>query len=539
MNVLENDIFNNETVEESTDVLKETENEVSVSEPEETVDDISENGASDVDTAAEESESTGSDDEPEESSETVDGEEPTDDEEDERPICPRCEKGRVDEDHDYCKKCEKELAGNRIPLAAWIFGILSLVVSLLAFVVVCLDSAPALQVLEGDMEAKDKNWYNAYTAYSGVDDVVSQVTDILGDNIISRSVMKGCGVKAKEFDSVVHCYSPLDAVSYMSYIFDENDDGYIQHHKDIKKYSELSDRYKNTYSALEDILSQLKDNKDADGNKVISEMEAVRGTENVDDVFLDYFIYNVAGYCGFDDEKILGYIEKIDKTAKSKNEDFSWLYYNVYADTLVKCGREEEALPLLKDLASQDVSDGQTYIKMLKIYILQQDIDSAKKLIEEFSDNNHVDGSEADATYIMRIILARTQGDYDTAEALANEALQSYDNTPELDRQLALVYLYKGDYGKAYDSAFKADDTAYMMYYYYGDSSSYTDEVLFTLYLTAYLCKENNCENEHADYLDEIIDSYKEAEIPEKIQSIIDGKAKVKNILTEGVCDLL
>lgn len=532
----ENAAEENETVENETDEDGQSQEEAENSDEE--------------DSHAEGTESEESEDEENETAETDENaengeEEAPEENEQGEIICTACHKNTVANGHKYCRKCEKKLVKVKLPFLPCLIALVSILVSLFALLIVCLDSAPALQAFQGDYYRAKHNYYAAYTGYSGVEDTISQINESMGSvPVISTFVAKGSNLDMKIYDLLVKIYNPLQAEQSKSYIFTSaGAEKYMAKSKQLSKYSEIYSVYESTYNALTDPLTELStlENptaKDAAG--ILAQMEKVRGKKGVDNVLLDYFMYNVAGACSLDDETKYKYLDMVADDAKKSSENYDWLYLEDYIASLVARDRDDEAVPLIEAQMKEDVSNYEPYRQRTRIYVKQKDLDKAEDVVEEYCDNNRTsEGELSDYSYALVMYLYRCQGKYDVMLDLLSQAEETYNLIPEFNRQAALVYLIKGDYDNAFEQAFSAENKAYYRYSYYSDSSGYTEELNATVYLCTYLCKEKGKKNtDNAQYIEEIMSSYKGQEFGETVDSIVSGKVTPKEALTKGVCDL-
>ncbi len=481
--------------------------------------------------------------EPEEDTEEAEDE---GEEEEEQRICEYCGSGYVAHGHEFCYSCEAKLRRTKIPLAAWITGALALSLSVFAFVVVCLLAAPALQTVKGDIKAKENNWFSAYEEYSAIQTVLDQINEITeGNRAFAPFLKTGCAIEGKIFEAAEHVYDPIQAYSFAAKVFTINDK-YKDHCKAYKDCAEKYAEYESTYSKLTEIMADLYKEDGStpgleDGKKAIAAMEEYRGRDDLSQVWLEYFMYNTAGLCGFTEEEKVACLDRVDEAAKKSGKDYSWLYYEDYVKCLVNTGREDEAAPLMDALLEADKSNFKAAASKLKMLFKQGDMKGAEEFIDKFcADNMTTDGDNSDSNYSAMIMLARAQGNYEQALALIDEADEMYAMIPEFDRQKALIYLAQGDYDKAFDSAVSAEDRAYSRYYYYGDSTGYNSELLATVYLSAMLCRQKGQgKAENFSKLDEIIESYKGTDSEKAMADVLSGKVSLEKLLTEGVYDLI
>lgn len=466
---------------------------------------------------------------------------------DEDDLCLHCGKKHRKENSEYCEKCEKQLIKTKIPFLGFIVGACALVISLFAFAFTVMLATPALEVSAGDKFASENNWFSAYGEYASASQEVSNVVSTLGENSpVSMFVKTGCNLKLKSFKCIEKVYDPLQAGQYISNIFDSSSAKFTAKNKYIKGVLALVDEYNATSQKASTAIQPIYDADENGsltpevGKKVIADLEKMRDTEGVNNVFLDYFIYSVAGYCGGDDEEMTGYLEKMHKTATESGKDYYWLYYDEYISKLMGEKKYDEVMPLIEHQMEQDSSDFQPANQLLRIYLSKGELDKAEKFVDEFCKINvSSDGSESDSNYVMRITMHRVKGEYEEATALAQKGNEQF-SSPEFSRQLALIDLLNGDYDSAYENAYAAQDMAYYFASYYSDQSAFTEELANTVFLAAYMCdKEGKKNTENAQYIDEFLASYN-GEVPDGIVSdIVNGKITIEDALTKGVYDLI
>ncbi len=498
--------------EEETEAVAEVQEEETAEETVETAEVISEN---------EESEETEVEESAEKSEET--------EEIDEDNLCCLCGENQKEEGSDYCAECEATIHARKIPFLGWIAGLAAVCFSVFAMGIGMLVSAPALQIARGDANASNNCWYSAYNEYQGVSEIVNEVHQILGKK--SPFVQTGSTLNIKIIEAVAESYSPLEAVTVAQSLLGENA---LTEYSALKKYDTIRKDYVAAYEALMGAIEKMTAGE-AEKEETYAAFEAVRGQDGVKDIYLNYFLYNAAAYYNDSTEAQIKYLDMVEKCADESGENFDWLFYQDYADLLYNAGKTEEAKKYLNALTDGDKSKFGAYALKMKIAIAEKNMDEANKILAEFKNNNE----GYDTAYVLEATLLRSSGEYDRTKALLEEALEEYGNVPELHRQLALIYLLEEDYDAAFEQAFEADSNAYYLYYYMGDSSSYTPELNNTLYLCTYLCKEyGNATSDNAVYIDEILKSFSETDLSEQVISVTKGEKTVKQVLTEGVCDL-
>lgn len=447
----------------------------------------------------------------------------------EEDLCCVCGEKRKQEDSDYCEDCETAMLKRKIPFLGWLSGFAAVVMSLVAFVLFVLVSAPAVQIARGDDYAAKNCWYTAYNEYRGVSSIVDEVHTIIGQT--TPLVQTGSGLNLKIVDAVANSYSPLEAISVAQSLL--GDDA-LEKYPSLKKYSKIREDYIASYEAvLEPIDAML--NGGAEKETTYADISAALGQEGVNDVYINYFLYNTAQTFEDTNEVKIKYLDALEKSAGKNAKDYAWLYYQDYASVLYDSGDTEGAMKYLNALTESDKTKFGAYELKLRIAVASGDIDEANRVLAEFKSNNE----GYDTAFVLEATLLRVQGEYERAKAVLEEALEQYDSVPELHRQLALIYLLEGDYDTAFEECYAADSNAYMLYAYMGDSSAYTPQLNNTLYLCSVLCRDKGTgTTDNAIYIEEILSYYSEDELSEQVLSVINGEKTVEQVLTEGVYDL-
>ncbi len=450
---------------------------------------------------------------------------------DEDNLCPYCGEKQKAEDSDYCAECEAAMLSRKIPFLAWVGGLAAVVFSVFALALVFLLTAPSLQVAKADAYARENRWYSAYTEYSSVSSVVEEITTILGGE--SPFVQTGSNLSVRKFDALAHYTSPLEAFYY--------EGTSVQHlegtlNPTMKDYYEIYNDYMSSY----DIVLNALDTKFGTSSPTAEEMHAaveeIRGTEGLSDIWVDYYHLTFAYNYDESDEVALEYLKAIDENVKKSDLDYSWLYYTEIADLLYKTEDYEGAEKYLDMLIKKDKTNFGAYELKMRILMKNEGLDEAKKLLDEFIECNE----GIDTAYVLEIMYLRCEKEYDKAIELCTEAMEEYGSSPEINRQLALLYLLKGDYDNAYETAFTAYSNAIYIAQYYQDESSLTTQLYNTLYLCAYLNSESGSMNtDNAEEVSQIINDLKDYIDTESVLDIINGQKTVEQVLTEGEFDLI
>ncbi len=446
-------------------------------------------------------------------------------------LCPCCGEKEKAEDGNYCAECEAAMLSRKIPFLAWVSGLAAVVFSVFALALVFLLTAPSIQVAKADNYAKKNQWYSAYTEYSNVASVVDEISTILGGN--SPFVQTGTNIAVKKFDALAHYTSPLEAFYY---------EGESVAHLEgkfnpaMKDYYEIYNDYMSSYDIILNALETKFGTSSPSAEEMHAAVEELRGTEGMNDIWIDYYHLTFAYNFNEPDETALGYLKAIDESVKKTDLDYSWLYYTEIADILYKNGDHEGSTEYLEKLIEKDKSNFGAYELLMRIIMKNDGMEEAEKLLDEFKEYNE----GIDTAYVLEIMYLRCSKEYDKAIELCNEAMTEYGSSPEINRQLALAYLLKGDYDNAYESAFSAYSNAVYIAQYYQDESSLTTQLYNTLYLCAHLeFEKGTMTTTNASEISQIIDDLSEFVNAKSVIDIINAEKTIEQVLTEGEFDLV
>lgn len=523
-----------ETVEQAEEVTETVDDAADDTAEEETAAELEEEPAEDAlqeeissdETAEEEPQAEG---ENAEESDGGIGEESSEENSEDIVICSACGESEVAEGGNYCIECETKMLKRKIPLLAWLSGLWALGFSVFAVVLVALSSAPALQVIKGDICAKDKRWYAAYNEYSQVSAVADEINSILG--MESDYTKIGMGVNKRIVDSIANYTSPIDAYyAAQNLIGAEHLDAPF-----MKEYSRIYQEHYDSYMAMGEILDKTFA-EGADAEAIFAELDALRGTEGMTDLYIDFYKFAVAAELGVDANGQVELLKNLEKSCLATGDDYGWLYYQPLADTLCQAGRSEEAIEYLDKIIDADASKYDAYSLKTDILLKSGDVDAARSTVEDFKTKNE----GMDSAYLLEVIFLRSTGEIEKASALCTEAMQEYENVPELGRQSALLSLLEGDYITAFNTMMNAYNNAYYMYYYTQDASTLDDPKFYgAVYLTAKLLSESDQMTEEiAEEVAGVLETFKEGTLPDNVEAIVNGEKTIEQVLTEGECDL-
>ena len=474
--------------------------------------------------------------------ETADAEEDTvdaeDEDEEELPeeleeddeLCLCCGENQSEEGSDYCAECEAMMLSRKIPFFAWLCGFVAVVMSVFALCLATIVAAPSIKVARGDSLARDNCWYSAYREYSEVNSVINELNSIIGTE--SPFIQMGTGLVYRIIDTVANTASPLDAISVADSLLGSNS---TSNHAALKKYDMLRTEYMTTYTAVESTLTVMQYGESSYATTKAS-FEAHRNTEGVSNVLVDYFIFTAAVYYGEDVNVRLAALEAVDNSAKETGEDYSWLYYQDYADVLFEAGKANEAVKYVDTLIENDKTKFGAYELKIRIALSAGDIEAAYAVLEEFEKYNE----GYDTAYVLEATLLRVSGKTEEAKILLDYAMAEYESVPELYRQLALIYLLEGDIDKFYTTMDNAVYNALYLYNYMNDRSTITAQLINTAYICEILAEKNGSSLAGTStWIMQLTDGMLDSDLPERVLAAVNGEKTWAEILTEGECDIL
>lgn len=229
-------------------------------------------------------------------------------------------------------------------------------------------------------------------------------------------------------------------------------------------------------TAMENAEAYLDATYDEDGNEIPDENSRKAPYKKA---MVSYYKYYLALLCGKDSETQLGFIEEV----KADSPEYTWLYASTLGELYAVTGKGDpmEVAKLIREANAEDTS-----------------------------------------AYTVEAIAERVKGNYDSALAVCNRGLETDGSLFELHRQKALIYLAKGEYKAAYDSAFSAYETY-----------QYSIQVCNTLALASILTDNETAYNE----VKKLFES-SGLELSPVLEEVRAGKVTAEDIVTKGEYDI-
>lgn len=476
--------------------------------------------------------------------------------EEEENLCSVCGEKEASEGSEYCVECETKMLKRRIPFLGWISGFVALGFSLFAFLLAIVAVVPSGYVALGDSYASEKNWHAACEVYANVSEASTQFNEYA--NYIFQTdfqfVRSGEGVSKRLINVVANYYSPIDAYYYAQNSLSSKALG----QKFMEGYAKA---YNDNYEAYMQMAETF--NKALEGETeieaVLEELEAFKGTEGINDVYVDYYKFAIAYELGEDAEAQIELLRELEAAAEASGEDYGWIYNQALAQALYDTGKGEEAVEYLDKIIASNKSSYDAYLLKMKIQLQQGDTEAAGETVAEFKENS----AYCELAYfanLLEIQYLRCTGKYDEAQALCVEAAAAHETVPEtngvinmlysmegkllttseFNRQDALICMVKGDYAAAFSSMMEAYSMESYYAYYMQNSVALNDPNFYgALYLSAKLLSTSDMmTEENAADVEYVLSMFEEGTMSESIEAIINGEKTVEEVLTKGAFDL-
>lgn len=458
--------------------------------------------------------------------------------------CTKCAKHNCMDGEDYCEECLIKMLNTRITFAGWLAGAVSLVLSVVAVVLVIMHVPCVALSIRAESAARDNRWMDACYYYNQMEQTVLDLKATFNwetdkeEPVLRRFFMMGTNTKAKMFESYAKMYGPLVAVEnlltkdYTTYDAMVKGESKLIEHKLVKPYWEMYDSVTYTQSAL--IYAEEQPEEDTYESS-IKFIDSFKNRTDIDSVYLAYQKYVTADYYNQSCEERIKWLNECEKLAEASGKDYKWMYYYDYADVLNEQGKVDEAIAKIDLLISENQNNFNAYTQKCDILLTNGRVAEAEKFVGELNEK-HGNYTETKA---MQLKIYRYKGEYDKALVLGEDMLKNYEGSPEVYRQISLIYLAQGDYRSAFEHIDIGYTNAYNMNYYNAGISE--EDLVKTLYVCAKLFEANEklSDSEKATManINEMFGT--EYEPNAEMKAIVSGEKTAKEILTQGDYDLV
>lgn len=449
--------------------------------------------------------------------------------------CTRCGNHNCVDGTDFCEECLVKMLNTRVPFIGWVAGAASLVLAVVAIAASVFLVSPSILGVRAEKAAREKNWNDAIFYYDQMDKTLEDFSSLIEwkegapEPFLRRFFKLGANTDAKMFEAYAKMFGSFEAVIRL----DVNSNMPLTKTKRAKPYWEQFKRIENTQNIIF-YSDELPENTYEASIEFIEKKE--KNNSGVDKVYAAYLKYLMAAeYYNQPIEAGLKWLRECDKLAKESGEDYRWMYYYDLAGTLNVTGKPDEALKLLDELVAENRNNFNAYKQKVDILIENSRLPEAEKLVnglgEEFGNYNE--------TVEMQLKIARCKGDYDKVIVLGDTLMADYAATPETYRQMALMFLAKGDYKSAFEYIESGYSKANLEYQQEGAERP-SEKLVETCFVCAKLYeKHGELTDKDKIKVNQFLDMYSDDyETTPDGEAIIKGEKSAKEILTQGDCDL-
>ncbi len=451
-------------------------------------------------------------------------------------LCERCGERKKLNGKRYCRKCNEEVLHTPIPVTGVLVSFVAFLAGVAAIVMIFLNSASTVSLMEGQENYAKKCYLTAYNAYYSAIESANEINTSVksGFGLSNDLVVLGDKVYAQMIRSYAKVQTPLSAGASVPSLFDESTLA-KKKYADIKGYADLYEELSLVASMCTSIINDLYVGE-ISYQETLAELDVIVRENGVEELYHEYFKYMAAVTGGAPAEEQMMMLQNIKSLAPDKD----WLYMADMLQLYYKLGEYEKAEEYCDALIEQNKNEAAAYKYKAMIRLINDDKDGAFAVCDEFDEYNI---GYADS-YNLRAFVTRRFGNFDEAEALCKEASEQY-GSPEAFRQLAIICLLKGDYDAAFDNAYGAMNSAYYDYSYYGTEEAYafyqSYEAWATLHLTAYYCSEfGNGAGEYSSEAASMVLTREENSEDEfaKYWQIVDGELTLEDVFMKGAGEI-
>ena len=271
----------------------------------------------------------------------------------------------------------------------------------------------------------------AYTAYSEVQTMADEINSILGKE--SQYTKVGMGVTKRILKAVANYSSPIDAYYYAETTLNRNS----LNKPFVEKYKKFYDDNYAAYTQFGEIISNALEEK-IKPEEAFAQLEAYKGEEGVNSVFVDYYKFALAYELGQDEKTQLEFLRDLEASAEASGEDYGWLYYQPLALALYDSGEYEQAIVYLDKIISRNTSDYAASDLKMRAQVSLGDTEAAGKTVEKFK--SVYENSEVQYySDLIQVEYLRATGKYDEAKVLCVEAINR-EEIPQTNAMVNLIF---------------------------------------------------------------------------------------------------
>lgn len=387
--------------------------------------------------------------------------------------CARCDKD-IAEGEEYCEECQQTMQSYPIAVGAWIGAILSVLVSLFAVFVLCVNMLIAHPVTEGDKALEQDDLGACYSSYLQSFNAADRLNALLFPNNSKWTFFtNGAHTLEKQIVAVDRLNGPYQAGKIINTYYGEKPPKMLR--PIYAEYQDISAFVTEMQTRMSDYKNSLDPADSGDYDAMIALVdEAEEKLPKTPDYMAQYYRFSVSYSLADDPARTCA---QLDKLIEMK-PDALWLYASEGIRAYNMAEEYEKGLEICNRLMQHDASDPATVAyTMAQLRLLKQ---------------------------------------YDDALIIYDRALRLTEPSSEMQRQLAIVWMLRGDFKNAQKTLVES----------YSPSTATLEHVA-----TIALCAFAN--HDDAVYLEykSLLDSY----VPyEQVDLFVAGEITLEDIFLTG-----
>ena len=443
-------------------------------------------------------------------------------------MCVSCQKNPREEGSYYCPECRTAMLKTKIKAGSVFAAVLSVLVSFGALLLFAVNFSQMLPLIDADIHLRNGYVNAAANSVSQVENTASTFSDTTFAKTVSeitggQSVFSVGNAPTIMTAKIYEKYSSaVDAGGYLVQTVGEDEIMSNPIFLSVRKYVKEYNLYLKTQEKIYGYFSEYEtaEAKDVPYDDLIKKLDSHKGEDGIGDHYIEYYKCYAAVIAG------KGYEEQNKHLLKMEElyPDGILIYGSILAENYYNLGDYDKVIEYSDKMLAQNRNYSAAYELKFMSYLALDDFAKAEEVCEDIADANNQAGTDSgDYTeYALRAHLRWAKGEYDEALKTCEEGLEISNGDAEIYRQQAIVYLLKGDYKKAAESA----NSSYQFAYYNGALDL---RILNTAALCAGLAKDDDL----YDSVEQTLQSYG-YDVSTRVTDCLAGKLTVKEVFTEA-----
>ncbi len=447
--------------------------------------------------------------------------------------CVVCQKNIREDGSYYCSECRTDMLKTKLKPGSIFAAVVSVILSLAALVVLALNSAQVLPLMEANLLVEDgyvnaamNSVSQAQTKTSSLNEIsfVSTFSDLFNGQEIFTLGNSAHIITAKIY---AKGYTEVDAGGYLVQQVGEDEVMSNPLFLSVRKYVKEYNIYSNTQKAVQNYFAQYETAgaEELPYEETIDKINSHKNKEGIGNHYLEFYKCYASILAGKGYEVQNEYLLEMEKLYP----EGIIIYGALLADNYYLLGKYDKAIEYADKMLAQNRNYSPAYELKFTSYLAMNNFEKAQEVCDTMAQVNNKAGTDnGDYTeYALRACLLWKQENYDGALKVCEEGIEISGGDAEIYRQQAIVYLLKGDYEKALESA----TNAYQFVYY---NSSFDLQTVNTIALCAGLAKDT----ELYSAMEEVFEG-SGYEISTLVTDCIAGKKTVKEVFSSVGGDVL